>query len=397
MRILPTQLVKPGMRLGRSIFDPSGRLVIAAGITLHQRLLDLLIRQGYSAVYIADAFGDVDLPELVSLETRQEVTRCITDLMREEAMAAQRLSLQAPFAEVHRPGQVMMAKHRHEMTLRVAKAAELLVNEVMSKPEVLIGLVDIKSLHDYSFAHSVQVALNCLVVGKMLGLKPNELKELGAGALLHDIGKTAVSAQIWGKEGDLTPEEFERVQTHPEAGFEILRKTELGLLTAHVAYQHHERWDGSGYPRGLKEREVLKYARICAVCDVFDAMTSDRPYKKATHPFNGLAFVLENSGILFDPEVTQAFSKVVAPFPVATGVKLSTGETAIVKKLNPRALDRPVVVAVKAADGRFYTTPRTINLLAEINVRIVSYLDWYAASLETEILSASGLASDIVQ
>ncbi len=97
-----------------------------------------------------------------------------------------------------------MAKHRHEMTLRIARAAELLVNEVMSKPEVLIGLVDIKSLHDYSFAHSVQVALNCLVVGKMLGLRPNELKELGAGALLHDIGKTAVSAQIWGKEGDLT-------------------------------------------------------------------------------------------------------------------------------------------------------------------------------------------------
>jgi len=397
MRILPTQLVKPGMRLGRSIFDPNGRLVIAAGITLHQRLLDLLIRQGYTAVYIADSFGDVDLPELVSLETRQEVTRCITDLMREEAMAAQRLALQAPFAEARKPGIVMMAKHRHEMTLRIARAAELLVNEVMSKPEVLIGLVDIKSLHDYSFAHSVQVALNCLVVGKMLGLKPNELKELGAGALLHDIGKTAVPAQIWGKEGDLTPEEFARVQTHPEAGFEILRKTDLGLLAAHVAYQHHERWDGSGYPRGLKEREVLKYARICAVCDVFDAMTSDRPYKKATHPFNGLAFVIENSGILFDPEVVQAFSKVVAPFPVATGVKLSTGETAIVKKLNPRALDRPVVVAVKTADGRSYSTPRTINLLTETDVRIVSYLDWYAASLETDIMAVSGLATDIIQ
>jgi HD-GYP domain-containing protein (c-di-GMP phosphodiesterase class II) len=85
-----------------------------------------------------------------------------------------------------------MAKHRHDITIRVAKAAELLVDEVMSKPEALIGLIDIKSLHDYSFAHSVQVALNCLVVGRMLGFKPNELKELGIGALLHDIGKTTV-------------------------------------------------------------------------------------------------------------------------------------------------------------------------------------------------------------
>ncbi len=397
MRILPTQLAKPGMRLGRSVFDPSGRLVIAAGITLHQRLLDLLIRQGYGALYIADAFGDVDLPELVSLETRQEVTRCITDLMREEAMATERLSLQAPFAETRNTGQVMMAKHRHEMTLRVARAAELLVNDVMSRPEVMIGLVDIKSLHDYSFAHSVQVALNCLVIGKMLGLKPNELKELGAGGLLHDIGKTAVPSHIWSKEGDLTKEEFDRVHTHPEVGFEILRKTDLGLLPAHVAYQHHERWDGSGYPRGLKDREVLKYARICAVCDVFDAMTSDRPHKRAVHPFDGLAFVMENSGILFDPEVADAFSKVVAPFPVATGVKLSTGESAIVKKLNPHALDKPVVVAVKTAEGRFYTVPRQINLMRETDIRIVSYIDWYAASLENELMSASGLATDIVQ
>lgn len=390
-------MVKPGMRLGRSIFDPSGRLVIGAGITLHQRLLDLLVRQGYSAIYIADAFGDVDLPELISLETRQEVTRCITDLMREEAMTAQRLALQAPFGERREPGQVMIAKHRHEMTLRVAKAAELLVSEIMSNPEVLIGLVDVKSLHDYSFAHSVQVALNCLVVGRMLRLKPNEMKELGIGALLHDIGKTAVSSHIWSKEGDLTQEEFERVHTHPEAGFDILRRTDLGLLPAHVAYQHHERWDGSGYPRGLKDREILKYARICAVCDVFDAITSDRPYKKATHPFNGLAFVVENSGILFDPEVVETFSKVVAPFPVATSVRLSTGETAIVKKLNPRALDRPIVVAIKSADGSFYQAPRPVNLLTEADVRIVSYVDWYTAPRETELLATAGLVSNVIQ
>ncbi len=397
MRILPTQLVQPGMRLGRSVFDPSGRLVIAAGITLHQRLLELLVRQGYSALYIADAFGDVDLPEIVSLETRQEVTRCITDFMRQEAMTAQRLSLSTPFEGGARPGEVMIAKHRHDMALRVARAAELLVNDVMSRPEVLIGLVDIKSLHDYSFAHSVQVALNCVVVAKILGYNAAELKELGAGALLHDIGKTAVPSHIWGKEGDLTHEEFERVQTHPEAGFEILRKTELGLLPAHVAFQHHERWDGSGYPRGLKDSEILKYARVCAVCDVFDAMTSDRPYKKAAHPFHGLEFVVENSGILFDPDIVEAFTKVVAPFPAATSVTLSTGEVAIVKKLNPRALDRPVVVAIKDPDGRFYQAPRLINLLHETSVRIVSYADWYTVPHENEMLVAAGLGAEIVQ
>jgi len=397
VRILPTQLVQPGMRLGRSVFDPSGRLVIAAGITLQRRLLELLIRQGYTALYIADAFGDVDLPELVSLETRQEVTRCIMDFMREEAMTAQRLSLNAPFERGARPGQVAIARHRHEMALRIVRAADLLVNDVMSRSEVLIGLVDIKSLHDYSFAHSVQVALNCVVVAKMLGYNTAELKELGAGALLHDIGKTAVPSHIWGKESDLTLEEFERVQTHPEAGFEILRNTELGLLPAHVAFQHHERWDGTGYPRGLRDREILKYARVCAICDVFDSMTSDRPYKVAAHPYEGLAFVAENSGILFDPEVVEAFSRVVAPFPVATGVKLSTGEVAIVKKLNPHSLDRPVVVAIKDPDGRFYQGPHLIDLLNQTDIQIVSYADWYSTPRESEMLVAASLAGDVVQ
>lgn len=396
MRILPTQVVHPGMRLGRSVFDPAGRLVIAAGVTLHQRLLELLLRQGYSALYIADSFGDVDLPEIVSLGTRQEVTRCITDFMRAETLSAQQLAMNAPFQGTRHPGQVMIAKHRHEMSMKIARAAELLVNEVMSKPEVVIGLVDIKSLHDYSFAHSVQVALNCLVVAKMVAFTMTELKELGVGALLHDIGKTAVPSHIWSKEGDLTQEEMEQVQTHPEAGFEVLRHTELGLLPAHVAFQHHERWDGSGYPRGLKDKEILKYARVCGVCDVFDAMTSDRPYKRAAHPYDALAFIVENSGILFDPEVVEPFSKVVAPFPVATAVRLSTGEVAIVKKLNPRALDRPIVVATKDAVGRFYPGPHLINLLTETDIKIVSYVDWYTAPREADLLSVAGLAADIV-
>ncbi len=398
MRILPTKAVKPGMRLGRSIFDPNGRLVIAAGITLQQKVLDLLARQGYSAVYIADSFSDVDLPDTVSFDTRQEVTRCVTELMKEEILASQRMALEMPFnPDRQKLGKVVIAKHRHEMTVRIAKAAEMLVNEVITNPEVIIGLVDVKSLHDYSFAHSVQVAVNSLVVGKMLGLKPTELRDLGTGALLHDIGKTAVSTSIWAKEGDLTPEEFERVQAHPEAGFEILRSTGMGLLPAHVAYQHHERWDGSGYPRGLKERDILKYARICAVCDVFDAMTSDRPYKKAIHPSIGLAFILENSGILFDPEVTEAFSRVTAPFPLATGVKLSTGETAIVKKLNPRALDRPIVVAVRSPGGEFYSTPRQMDLQNQIDITIVSYVDWYTAPADTGIKMVSRLAADTIQ
>lgn len=398
LRIIPTHMAKPGMRLGRAIYDPQGRLVIAAGVTLQPRLLSLLERQGFSAVYVADEFGDVDVPELVSLETKQEVMRCVRDFVQLESMHAERLSLASGpgYLGLQQQSGFMISKARHEISLNVMKVAEMLVNDIMSQKEVIIGLVDIKSLHDYSFGHSVQVAMNSLVTARIMGFNNKELRDLGGGALLHDIGKTAIPNSIWAKPGDLTIEEFTRVRDHPQAGFETLRKTDLGLMAAHIAYQHHERWDGSGYPRRLSGGNILKHARICAVCDVFDAMTSDRPYKKAAHPLEGLAFIAENAGILFDPEVVEAFSKIVAPFPVATSVILSTGETAIVRRLNPRALDRPVVVITKDAAGNFYSVPRTVDLQSQVSLRISSYADWYSAPDHSQIMAASGLIVEAV-
>ncbi len=395
MRILPIYHVQPGMRLGRSVQDQDGRLLIAAGITLNKRLLTLLEEQGYTAVYIADGFDDVELPELVSLETKQEVMKSIRQFVEIEALHARRLSLSLfDGRSGSSPGANMISKARYDVCLSVVRAAEMLVGDIMSHREVVIGMVDIKTLHDYSFAHSVNVAMIALVVGRILGYNRRELRRLGIGALLHDIGKTAVSTSLWLKPGELTREEFAIVRDHPEAGFEVLRKTSLGLTPAHVAYQHHERWDGSGYPRGIRGEKILGHARIAAVCDVFDAMTSDRPYKSARHPLEALAFIVENSGVLFDPRVVAAFTQVVAPFPVATGVILSTNETAVVKRLNPGALERPVVTVTKDPDGNYYSSPRTIDLERHPEIQIVSYAEWYTAPDVSEMLAMSGIMTD---
>ncbi|HHY45417.1 MAG TPA: HD-GYP domain-containing protein [Firmicutes bacterium] len=392
MRILPIHQVLPGMRLGRSVQDQEGRLIIAAGITLNRRLLSLLEEQGYTALHIADGFDDVDLPELVSLETKHEVMRSIRQFVEIEALHARRQTLSLlPGNFGLSPGINMISKARYEVCMNVMRAAEMLVGDIMSRKEVLIGMVDIKSLRDFSFGHSVQVALIALVIGRILGYNTKELRELGIGALLHDVGKTAVSTTLWMKPGELTREEFATVRDHPEAGFEILRKTSLGLMPAHVAYQHHERWDGSGYPRGLTGERISSYARVTAVCDVLDAMTSDRPYKAAMHPLEALSFIVENSGVLFDPRVVAAFSRVVAPFPVATGVILSTNETAVVKRLNPDSLERPVVTVTKDPDGHYYPHPRTIDLAAHPEIQIVSYAEWYTAPNLDEVLNMNRL------
>ncbi|NPV71890.1 MAG: HD-GYP domain-containing protein [Firmicutes bacterium] len=383
MRLLPTNIIEPGMRLARSVVDGDGRLVLASGTTLRQRYIDLLLEQGYTSLYIADDIIQVELSEPVTLETRQYTMSCIVDFVETGVLGADGGFIRKSFAGVKeasaglRPAVKPGKRLRPDVAAIVAKAAGMLVNEVMARKEVIIGLIDVKSLHDYTFAHSVQVALLAMVAGRMIHYNRQQLLELGVGALLHDVGKVQVPDHIWYRNGGLSPDELAVVQSHPEIGYEYMRKARIGLLSAHIALQHHERWDGSGYPRGLKGEEVHKYARLCAVCDVFDAMTSDRAHKAAVHPYEVLAFLADNAGTLFDPKAVSALQAVVAPYPVATSVILSTGEVAVVKRINNHALERPVVVVTKDPQWNFYAKYRELDLSKEPDMEITGHISWY--------------------
>lgn len=382
MRIVATSNATPGMRLGRPVLDSEGRLILAAGTTLRPRYIELLVEQGYTSLYIADDIAQVELPEVISIQTRQELMLSVMEFVGAGALN-RGLGKVAVGGTGQRPGGDFLfgnsgkGRPNPELAFRVAQVAKMLVDEVVSQREVVIGLIDIKSLRDYTYAHSVQVALIAMTAAKSMGFNRKELLDLGTGALLHDVGKVAVPDYIWTKPEHLTNDEFTQVKTHSGAGFEFIRSSSLGLIPAHIAFQHHERWDGSGYPRGLKGEQILKLARLCAVCDVFDAITSDRPYKTAQHPSKALEFITENSGTLFEPACVDAVRSVVAPYPVATNVLLSTGEVAVVKKINTAELDRPVVVVTKDSNRRFYKTYREVDLLQERDISIKDYVMWY--------------------
>lgn len=152
------------------------------------------------------------------------------------------------------------------------------------------------------------------------------------------------------------------VRAIPERGAELVRKADLGSIAAAVVHQHQERWDGSGYPRRLKGKEIHHFARLCAVCDVFDSLTSDRPHRPAQTHGEALAHLQVNAGRLFDPQMVKGFSKVVAPFPVATYVRLSTGEIGVVVGIHYEALERPVVKVVRNSEGERYARGEQIEI-----------------------------------
>ena len=304
MRRVSLEYLEPGMKIGRTIYSTDGRPLLVAGMVLNTHYIKRLIDYGIGSVFIKDDMFDEieEPPDLISEQTRLESVRTVKELFH-NLESKKRINLQG-----------------------VKKTVKNLIDEVLSNREILVNFADIRNFDDYTFSHSVQVCVLSIITGISLGLDHIKLKDLATGALIHDIGKTRVDRELLNKPGDLTTEEFIEIKRHAERGFEILRANQdISLLSAHIAYQHHERWDGNGYPRGLREQEIHLDSRIVSVADLFDALVADRPYRKAYSTSQAISLMRRMSGSQFDPGILESFLVNVAEFPIGTVVALSSG------------------------------------------------------------------------
>lgn len=218
------------------------------------------------------------------------------------------------------------------------------VRSCIRKNSKLRMYFDMLHEHDpYTYVHSINVALLATLIGLEMGYNSQGLADLAAGALMHDLGKLLIPKEILNKPGGLTPEEFSIIRNHPLIGMNIimpLLDTKEHITTVR---QHHERWDGKGYPDGLKGDEIHPNAQIIAVADVFDALTTDRPYRPGFPPYHAVEIIMKGEGQEFSPRVVQAFLQTVVLYPENTMVTLSTGEVGMVVGVPTRAPTRPRV------------------------------------------------------
>ncbi|HOV42638.1 MAG TPA: HD-GYP domain-containing protein [Syntrophothermus lipocalidus] len=325
MRRVAVELLEPGMIVARSIFDSEGNCLLGAGVTLTDYYIQRLKELGIVSIYVEDDLFDSlgEIKEPISEQTRLETIK-----------------------EVRKNFQALEANRRIN-TRHVKKMVDTILDELMSNREVLINLSDIRTYDDYTFSHSCNVCVLSLLTGITLGYNELKLKELGIGALLHDIGKIRVSKELLNKRGELTKNEYAEIKKHAAYGFDILRTYEdIPLLSAHIAFQHHERWDGKGYPRGLNQEQIHEYARIVAVADVYDALLADRPYRSAYSINQAVAILNHMSGLYFEPRILAALVSNVAVYPIGSVVMLNTGEIGVVVDVNRNAPTRPVVRVV---------------------------------------------------
>ncbi|MCR5000058.1 MAG: HD domain-containing protein [Lachnospiraceae bacterium] len=311
MRYLPMSQIRKDMILGQELYDGKGNMLLPKYTKLTDDHISYIVFQGINGLYIDDSFSkNVEIREVLQPEVRKEALRLIRNLFLRAS-----------------EGEVLTEPEEDELRLKV----ESVVTEVLENQDIMYNLLELKTYDDYTYCHSTNVAVVSGVLGAKCCLNRDQLKHLVMAGFLHDIGKVYVDAEIINAPRRLTEQERAKVMDHPRMGYEFLREHyNFPEEVNRCVYEHHEWYNGGGYPCRKKNKDLLFLSRILKVADVYDAMTSNRSYHAAYLPAEVAEYIMARSGMEFDPEVVDVASKEIALYPVGCEVELSSGAHALV-------------------------------------------------------------------
>ena len=327
------------------------------------------VPMGEPAISESESEAQVEAELTRALSETREVKRSSTtaELARAVKICAKSKQAVASMFNEARMGKIVD-------TVGAQRLVEEIAGSVTRNPGALISLARLKTADDYTYMHSVAVCALMIALSKQLNLDEAQTRSAGIAGLLHDLGKAAMPMAVLNKPGKLTDEEFAIIKSHPAEGYQmLLAGHNVDPVTLDVVLHHHEKTDGSGYPENLKDMEISQFAKMGAVCDVYDAITSNRPYKAGWDPAESLRRMAEWSAGHFDEKVFHAFVKSVGIYPIGSLVRLESGLLGIVASQGPDSLLKPAVRTFYSVADRRHIEPRLTELFRPGNAdRIVS-------------------------
>ncbi len=357
MRKVSVEALKPGMRVGKPLYGIDGQLYLNRGVELKPAYIKYLKKHNFNEIYVIDErMSDVEVEEVITSQTKQEALRILKDIVKD----GQKDSI----------ARTLML-YREELKHTVEK----IMREVLDQDSLMANLTDISQQDYYTLNHCVNVCVLSLINGVALDYNTKKLRELGMGAIIHDLGKMCIPHYVLNKNGSLTEDEFGLIKEHPKWGVEVLSNQFKHNSRYHVkdiVYQHHERVDGSGYPEGLTDPQINDLAKIVSIADVYDALISDRPYRKAFKPHEAVE-MLHSTAYQYEMSHLNSFLNHVAAFPVGTMVKLNNGFLGLVIENKVGLPLRPVIRLVKTSQGEEILDD--LDLSQELDLTIVDVVE----------------------
>lgn len=384
------------MVLGRPVYNDRGDVLLARGVALTPGYIKSLRDHGFLAVHVLDGVADdLEPPDILSESVRVATYKHVRSLFAVASSAAAIRGVPDRRARLER-----FASDAMPLVDELYRDVQRIIDEVMNA-ELLCGVVSLKSHDSYTFDHSIDVTVVGVVLGQRLRLSSRELHQLALGCIYHDIGKLVIPTSVLGKPGRLSASEFALVQEHPQAGYDMVRRItqSTDLIARHVVWQHHERQDGTGYPRHLRGLNQFRYdphehygrgiilpaAEIAAVADVYSALASDRPYRPALSPPDIVATLRRAGGSQLNREILSRFLSILPSFPVGTEVVVMGGELGgyrgVVSAVGREDIHRPTVRLLFDPTGA-RITPFEVNTSQERAVNL-AVPTWRETALAT--------------
>ena len=319
--------LKPGMILAKDIFlynlSNFSTLLLAKGQVLNNIYINRINYHNIEGAYIeSEAFSDINVEPYIDENLKTESLNSIRDTYYEFQLSS--------------------GKINDPMIKQMSSIVNNIVKELLYKDNLAYNLIDFKNYDSYTYQHCLNVAVLSISTGISMELSERKLNDIGLAGMLHDIGKMLIPIEILNKPGELTKEEYEIIKTHPVNATKQLRNM-VPYEVLRAIEDHHEKLDGTGYPNGKKDSSISPYSKILSVCDVYDALTSDRPYRKSVFPNEVVEYLMGCADKQFDYRILKHFIKVIVAYPVGTFVKLSNGKLAVVIKNHSENILRPKV------------------------------------------------------
>ena len=383
MRIVDINTLRPGVVLGKALLDEKGQILLHTGVTLTETYIKALKAKGYQQLYISDAEAPVDIEpeEDISPATRSRAFQVLNktfEAIGSEVGRVKTLSLNEvqKALEDDRLSTILSSKGPLG---DVCTAVTQILDEVMTRP-VLAGLTSIRSSDTQLYNHCIDVTVVAIMIARALGLPNHQVRQLAMGCMLHDIGMIFIEQHL---------SEKDRIRHHTLLGYELLKRSrEQEILAPHVAFEHHERQDGSGLPRGLVGSNKIERNRagktpvptligeIAAVANTYDALLSGSPSTQPLTPDKALLVIRNAAGTILNEEIVKSFLRVVPVFPLGMEIMVTDGKykqyTGTVSAINSSHLDRPVIVLYRDAK-RTVINPIEVNMVKEEDIQVRPY------------------------